>query len=48
MQFSHGTGASGEEDRGSGRVHIPHNTIYKILARNDLIEEKIKKKRQRK
>jgi len=29
-------------------VHIPHNTIYRILLRNDLIEENMKKKKQRK
>jgi len=29
-------------------VHITHNTIYRILLRNDLIEENMKKKKQRK
>lgn len=29
-------------------IHIPHNTIYRILRQNGLIEENMKKKRQRK
>jgi len=29
-------------------IHIPHNTIYRILLHNDLIEENMKKKQQRK
>ena len=29
-------------------IHIPHNTIYRVLLRNSLIIENMKKKRQRK
>ena len=29
-------------------IHIPHNTIYKILLKNGLVEENMKKKKQRK
>jgi putative transposase len=29
-------------------LHIPHNTIYQILLRNNLIEENMRKRRQRK
>ncbi len=27
-------------------IHIPHNTIYKILLKHNLVEENMKKKRQ--
>ncbi len=42
------SGPPGEKDRELVGIHIPHNTIYRILLRNDLIEENMKKKRQRK
>jgi len=29
-------------------IHIPHNTIYKVLLSHGLVEENMKKKKQRK
>ena len=29
-------------------IHTPHNTIYKVLLKNGLVEENMKRKRQRK
>ncbi len=34
-----------EESHG---IHIPHNTVYKVLLKHDLVEENMKRRKQRK